>query len=121
MTKVYVLTAGEYSDYHVVGVFSTKEEAEKIGGLLYRKSVEAEEYELDRMVGLERGPTFVAAIQLKDGKIKSGKHLKSDLRHPSACEVVPYNDSIDVISPISEAHARKVAIEERQKKLREIL
>jgi len=27
--KVYVLTAGDYSDYHIVGVFSTKEKAQE--------------------------------------------------------------------------------------------
>ena len=27
--KVYIVTEGEYSDYHIVGVFATREAAEK--------------------------------------------------------------------------------------------
>jgi hypothetical protein len=30
MSKVYVLTEGKFSDYHIVGVFSTREGAEKV-------------------------------------------------------------------------------------------
>ena len=52
--KVYVVTAGEYSDYHIVAVFSTKENALKfaeehrnvIEGLAYFED-EIEEYEVD--------------------------------------------------------------------------
>ena len=40
--KVYILTDGDYSDYHVVGVFSTRELAED-----YVNS--SERYEVDRI------------------------------------------------------------------------
>lgn len=30
MTKIYILTAGSYSDYHIVGAFSTKEKAQEV-------------------------------------------------------------------------------------------
>ena len=51
---MYVVTAGEYSDYHIVAVFSTKENALKfaeehrnvIEGLSYYED-EIEEYEVD--------------------------------------------------------------------------
>ena len=55
--KVYIVTRGEYSDYHIVGVFSTQEKAEqfvedtyKVYG--YRDSwdqLEIEEYPLDEL------------------------------------------------------------------------
>ncbi len=51
MSSIYVITAGDYSEYHVVSVWSNKEEAERIaqaynnarGGVVY----EVEEYPLD--------------------------------------------------------------------------
>jgi hypothetical protein len=39
MTKVYVATEGSYSDYRILGVFTTEEEAAKVGEY-------AEEYDL---------------------------------------------------------------------------
>jgi hypothetical protein len=45
MTKVYVATEGSYSDYRILGVFTTEEEASKVGDY-------AEEYDL-----WERVPT----------------------------------------------------------------
>lgn len=50
--KVYVLTQGEYSDYHIIGVYSTKEKAQKLrdamrtSGTFYDEP-QIEEYELD--------------------------------------------------------------------------
>lgn len=48
MTKVYVLTSGSYSDYHIIGIFSTKERAEFISKKLDSNN-EIEEYELDEI------------------------------------------------------------------------
>lgn len=45
MNKVFVVTAGSYSDYHIVGVFSTKKLAEEYRYKLGADDVE--EYELD--------------------------------------------------------------------------
>ena len=44
---IYVLTEGSYSDYHIIGVYSTKELAEK-AEFLYPDS-EIEEYSLDNV------------------------------------------------------------------------
>jgi hypothetical protein len=42
---IYLLTAGEYSDYHIIGVYSTKELAEEAESLF--PDSEIEEKELD--------------------------------------------------------------------------
>jgi len=47
MKTVYILTAGDYSDYHIIGVYSTRELAEK-AQFLYEYS-RIEEYSLDRI------------------------------------------------------------------------
>jgi hypothetical protein len=44
--KVYLITAGSYSDHHVCGIFSTKEAAEAVLDL-FEDSPSVEEYELD--------------------------------------------------------------------------
>lgn len=49
---LYVVTEGEYSDYHIVGIYSTKEQAEKVKK--YRSGLyeypDIEEWELDANV-----------------------------------------------------------------------
>lgn len=47
MKTIYVLTEGSYSDYHIIGVYSTKELAQK-AQFLYQHS-EIEEYSLDNI------------------------------------------------------------------------
>ena len=55
MVKAYVLTEGEYSDYHIVGVYSTKENAEAVKRWIVAEDddsyiaslIDIEEYELD--------------------------------------------------------------------------
>lgn len=51
MEKVYVITAGEYSDYHVVKIFSTYEKAQEyidiMSALDYEDLNVIEEWELD--------------------------------------------------------------------------
>lgn len=46
MSKVYLVTDGDYSDYHVLGVYATTEKAEE-AKLLYAADNDIEEYELD--------------------------------------------------------------------------
>ena len=52
--KVYVLTRGEYSDYHIIGVYSTREKAQEVcdvmcgNGTIY-DAPQIEEYELDEL------------------------------------------------------------------------
>lgn len=49
MTTVYVVTQGSYSDYHIVGIYSTREVAEAAAGAetSYRGKPQIEEFDLD--------------------------------------------------------------------------
>lgn len=54
MGKVYVVTAGEYSDYDIVKIFSTCEKAQEyidiassLGGIIQEKFNDIQEWELD--------------------------------------------------------------------------
>jgi hypothetical protein len=58
MTAIYVLTEGEYSDYHIVALFSTREKAEAAQILLPDSCVE--EYELDSLEIPEHPPGHTA-------------------------------------------------------------
>lgn len=50
MAKVYVITSGEYSDYHICAVCSTRERAEELRPLYSDRwdIAEIEEYEMDK-------------------------------------------------------------------------
>lgn len=50
MSKVYVVTSGEYSDYHIIGVTMDEEKAHRIADLLsnnYSDEAYVEEYDTD--------------------------------------------------------------------------
>lgn len=66
MKTIYVLTEGDYSDYHIVGVYSTKELAEE-AQTLYEHS-QIEEYDLDDIP--EHPPGMKAwFVRISDGKL----------------------------------------------------
>lgn len=61
MSKIYVVTSGEYSDYGIDAIFSTKEKAQeyitiRTNSEYIWNELEIEEYELDRMA---EPPEFV--------------------------------------------------------------
>lgn len=65
MKKVYVVTDGCYSDYHIVAVFSTKEKSEEYiayHGTNYRM----EEYSLDKEFEREES-VWCVSIDMQDG------------------------------------------------------
>mgnify|MGYP003674144367 FL=1 len=66
MTSIYVLTEGSYSDYHIIGVYSTKELAKEAQSL-YQDS-QIEEYDLDHIP--EHPPGMTAwYVSISDGKL----------------------------------------------------
>lgn len=131
---VYVLTSGEYSNYMIHGVFSTREAAERVMGRM-GPDMEVEEYILDDLVRHENGPVWTAAVRLGDGDVPTTKdgapwyppdqRPDTQFRHPTRADPVRYvhhwdgGRSVVVSSPISYEHALKVATEKRQEWLRE--
>lgn len=73
MKTMFVLTAGEYSDYRVLGVFSSKEKAEEVyakrkdTGRDYCHAVE--EYFLDNDPHTPNGLKSYAVIMKRDGGV----------------------------------------------------
>jgi len=66
MKTIYILTEGDYSDYHIVGVYSTKELAEEAQSLYQYSQIE--EYGLDY---IPQHPPGMSAwiVQISDGKL----------------------------------------------------
>lgn len=123
MTKVYVLTEGSYSDYHIVGIFSTLAGAEKVRSGSTDTSVQVEEWTIDADTELEWGTVWHADIRLGDGLARQ-RYEEQRFRHPAETVVQICHDCanapfiIEVRSPISAEHAMKVAVEKRQEWLR---
>ena len=64
--NIYILTEGSYSDYHIIGAYSTKELAEEAQSLY--PDAEIEEYGLDYIP--EHPPSMTAwSVYIKDGEI----------------------------------------------------
>ena len=74
MTSVFLVSAGEYSDYHIYGVFSTRENAQAYidspHTRFYGNDPEIEEYELDKNIQdiKDKRPIWHWKID-KDGKL----------------------------------------------------
>lgn len=64
MKTIYVLTEGSYSDYHIIGVYSTKELVEEAQSLYEHSQIE--EYDLDNIP--EHPPGMKAwFVQIENG------------------------------------------------------
>lgn len=117
--KVYVATKGEYSDYRIVGVFSTQDKADECISKLERPT-SVIEYEVDEMASAKEIPVYRCYIELTaDGKLVDLGSME-EFRAPRSVEVETYPASqrIYVSSAVSREHAEKVAIEKRQEWLR---
>jgi hypothetical protein len=115
MGNVYLLTEGEYSDYHIHGIFSTWAAAAEVAASA--PDLEIEEYALDELVGHRYGTAWRAVIYKEDGAMLA-PHKFLAIRHPTGVVVGEYDTHFCVDSPISAEHAVKVAIEKRQGWLR---
>lgn len=66
-TIIYAVTTGEYSGYHTVGMFSTKEKAEDyIESLMYPSEYNIEEYTLDELQPNKSESMFCVHIDYED-------------------------------------------------------
>lgn len=118
MTAIYVLTEGEYSDYHIVALFSTREKAEEAQVLLPDSYVEG--YELDALEIPEHPPGYTAwnvAINADKNEINwsqqvdpFGPHFKVGERF---FDNNPYRDSSLSITcwARDKEHAEKIALD----------
>lgn len=81
MKVIYAVSSGSYSDYHICGVFSTKEKAEAFMAAVEDSDYnEIEEYELDPSAAelLRRGYSVWRVLMLKDGAVEKAKATGND-------------------------------------------
>jgi hypothetical protein len=117
MATAYVVTTGEYSDYRVVAVFTTRESAEKYVGLWPDRYADCndpriEEYLLDEVPGLPPGKVLYRVLFDRDGN--------SVAKHEPPTEymsgVRPYGDGKTMVTYCwarDSEHAVKIANERR--------
>lgn len=91
--KVFIVTEGEYSDYQIKAVFSTKEKAEKYIDTHGNDTVNIEEYELDSY-DEEDADLFMVSIREDKGEIQDADFMKANKKY--------YRDGLFITSsPIS--------------------
>lgn len=67
--KVYLVTEGDYSDYHVIGVYSTQEKANEAKEL-HMSTNDLEEYEVDHIAeGYVQGMKKYSIVMDRDGNL----------------------------------------------------
>jgi len=130
--EIYVVTKGEYSDYHIVGCFKTRKKAEKIVEQLSQvrgTNASIETYNLDDVDfdNLALRPKWSAVINIDTGNLTEEDPLY-DLVDPNergvsstyVCSNYAQGGTEKAISCsyISQKHANKLAVEARQKTLR---
>lgn len=121
---IYAATSGEYSDYRIEGVFSTKEKADAFA-LLVSDANDIEEYVLDQRADDVEGTIWSVNIYLASGdaRVPPWANIKR-LRNPryTLAETQTWGSDPELVhaeSAVSEEHVVKVASEFRQKVLRE--
>ncbi len=131
--KVYVVTQGQYSDFHIERMFSTLEKAEAFVGnganLDEYDRYNIEEYDVDIPTEDRVLPHWTVRLVLESGRILDAPLSRPPyygIRNPNAgckvqlCEKSQYIQEayICVTSTTSTEHAMKVAVEKRQEWLR---
>ena len=116
--KIYVITEGDYSDYHIIGVTLDRKNAEaycKLSRSNYY-APDVEEYETDLFDGIESRKPY-SVIMYKDGRVEA-EELDGGYSYEFAAEhearrfgyAIDDNWKVDVLAE-DEAHARKIGID----------
>lgn len=114
-TTVYVVTRGSYSDYGIVGIYSTRELAQAFMNaskpVNYDDYNDIEEYELDQFKSkIEQGLICYWTVMQRDGSNATAKrwHVHNDFRY-----YPPSNQFSGTVWAKDEEHAIKIANERR--------
>ena len=96
MSKVYVVTKGEYSDFHIVCVFSDEMEAKRIADLI---DGDVENYELDVVKAEDPGQDFFCVVLARTGKVEiyddsrlDGFYMETGGRRNERCGLRTHKD-----------------------------
>lgn len=80
MSKVFLVSTGSYSDYRIVGVFSSEEKAKAIAGIL--KEAEVEEKTLDPFVAeLNEGLSVYSVRMSPNGDVETVERHDRDAEY----------------------------------------
>lgn len=114
MNSIYILTEGSYSDYHIIGAYSTEELA-KEAQFLYEDS-EIEEYSLDYVP--EHPPGMNAwFVSIRDGNLNDLHTYQTnpfDEKIPRENEYKYYNGETGYFVycwAVDKEHAEKIALD----------
>lgn len=130
-TTVYVVTSGEYSDYGIHAIFSTRALADAYikralaAPATYHSEFNVEEWYVDRESAARAHYVWTAGVLIADGSVpERGGHDEFAIPKSSAevIKAVPVYDGNGIArarSHKSAEHALKLATEARQKHLRE--
>lgn len=133
--KIFIVSFGEYSDYCIAAIFSTREKAQRYAKEFGTKN-EIDEYLVDEQDNKTSRMAFITHIDLETGEIierqrhqlmataheRSRKSDMADFRKlPRGTLSSPLFGRLTAktTSFVSEAHSLKLAAEARQKYLRE--
>lgn len=105
--KVYIVTQGDYSDYHIEQVFSTREKAQEYIDHIGYDNFEIEEYNVDEEV--PRGTFLYLVVMYDNDRPATASLLASD----SVKDTVHYgcNTTYFTIEAKDAPHAVKIASE----------
>lgn len=117
MSKVYLVTDGYYSDYHVLGVYATMEKAEQ-AKLLYAADNDIEEHELDAVPDSPPGLVPFVVTTTFSGDVRTIYRESADQFSPRWHVANWYGDSSDPCGRFymwarDEQHAVRIANEWR--------
>ena len=131
--KIWVITEGTYSDYHVVGLASTLKKASWISSKIDDTNPPFC-MEVDYLADIVRKLVYEVEIEVKSGKVsrldedhgtRRTLAIKPDIRATTMKGIYNYSTTttkfvqcLRVLSYISYEHAEKVAVEYRQAHLR---
>lgn len=111
--KVYLVTSGDYSDYHILGAYSSRELAEEAQALFAADSIE--DWDLDKTIDHPQGMLMYRVLMDIDGNVQPPVESVSIEYHlaPSWC---PFGNKTTVVFyewAEDETHAIKIAGEKR--------
>ena len=113
ITKIYVVTNGEYSDYRICGLFSTRSKAKYAKDKLFATSNPIETWALDKAPKTPPGKFKFQVCMDKEGNSEV-KHISVENFFPIG--QVPYGDNERMVFRMwarDKRHAVKIANEKR--------
>jgi len=116
MTKIFVVTSGQYSDYGIAGIYSSKEKAEEAKKLFNADNGIAE-WELDAVPKHEKGTYYWSVEMDKEGNTQNVE-LQDASHANKKWDWSPYGDAEKKLVYFGvwakdENHAVKIANEKR--------